>query len=102
MATEIKLLEEELVTAGTGAPPQDFGSYAKVVYDRVLGFIIVVAILMVVFAGVQYAASAVPGAKSNAKERIMSAIWGLVLALVSYLILYTINPDLLTFDIFKR
>ena len=98
----ICLLEPGVVTPGGGNPPQEFEGYAKTVYDRVLGFIIIAAILMIVFAGVQYAASAAPGAKANAKERGWSAIWGLVLALVSYLILYIINPDLLTFNIFHK
>ena len=80
---KICLLEPGVVTTGAdGRPPQEFESYAKVIYDRVLGFIIIAAILMIVFAGVQYAASAAPGAKANAKERGWSAIWGLVLALV--------------------
>ena len=35
--------------------------------------------------------------RSEAKKRIESAIWGLVMALVSYLVLYTINPSLVDF-----
>lgn len=37
--------------------------------------------------------SDVAGEKSAGKDRIMNAIWGLVLALASYMLLNTINPD---------
>jgi len=58
-----------------------------------VGVVAIAAMIMLVIGGVQYM---VAGEKdpSSAKERIRNAIWGLILALTSYLILYTINPDL--------
>jgi|GEM_PF-6087498 len=53
------------------------------------------ALAMIVFAGIQYAASgANPGWQNDAKDRITQAILGLLLLLFSYLILGTINPSL--------
>lgn len=88
--------------AGSEVQATTFESYAKTIFDTILGAVILLSILMIVFGGVQYAASAVPGAKGDAKNRIWGAIWGLVLALAAWLILQEINPDLVTgWNIFK-
>mgnify|MGYP001576646648 CR=1 FL=1 len=57
------------------------------------------AVMMIVIGGVEYIISgANESSRSDAKKRINSAISGLVLALVSYLVLYTINPSLVDFE----
>ena len=56
------------------------------------------AVMMIVIGGVEWIISgANEASRSDAKKRINSAISGLVLALVSYLVLYTINPSLVDF-----
>lgn len=56
------------------------------------------AVMMIVIGGVEYIISgANESSRSDAKKRINNAISGLVLALVSYLVLYTINPSLVDF-----
>jgi hypothetical protein len=61
-----------------------------------VGFSVVVAII----GGTQYvAAGASPSAKSGAKERIINAFVGLALILTSYLILNSLNPDLVNFKL---
>lgn len=56
------------------------------------------AVMMIVIGGVEYIISgANESARSDAHKRIWSAISGLVLALVAYLVLYTINPSLVDF-----
>jgi dolichyl-phosphate-mannose--protein O-mannosyl transferase len=57
------------------------------------------AVIMIVWGGVEIMISESPFGKSSGKDRIWNAIWGLLLALVSYLILYTINPDILIFKL---
>lgn len=54
---------------------------------------VILALIMFTFGGVQYmiAGDRDPG---PAKQRMKDALFGLILALTSYLILYTINPDL--------
>lgn len=54
-----------------------------------------ISILMAIVGGVQYVASGIaPSAKNEAKGRITNAFIGLAIILSSYLLLNTINPDL--------
>src|SRR3989344_143074 len=67
--------------------------YLQRVYYFALTAAVILAILMLVIAGVEYTAAGVsPSAKEDAKKRIMYALGGLLLALLSWLILNTINP----------
>ncbi|MFY9462790.1 MAG: pilin [Candidatus Sungiibacteriota bacterium] len=74
-------------------PGAQIGDVLARLYVYGVGVVAISAMIMLVIGGVQYM---VAGDKdpSSAKERIKNAIWGLILALTSYLILYTINPDL--------
>jgi|GEM_PF-1789181 len=74
-------------------PGAEIGDVLARLYVYGVGLVAIIAVIMLVIGGVQYM---VAGEKdpSSAKERIRNAIWGLILALCSYLILYTINPDL--------
>ncbi|HAS84472.1 MAG TPA: hypothetical protein DCS23_00120 [Candidatus Yonathbacteria bacterium] len=57
------------------------------------------SILVAIIGGTQYVAAGIsPDAKSGAKERITNALIGLTLVLVSYLILNSINPNLVSFN----
>ena len=57
------------------------------------------AVMMIVIGGVEWIISGASEAmRGEAKKRIENAIWGLVMALVSYLVLYTINPSLVDFE----
>jgi hypothetical protein len=56
----------------------------------------VLAFAMIVYAGFQYLVSGGNTAQQkDAQERIMNAIIGLILLFAFYIILYTINPDIL-------
>ncbi|MEK7538710.1 MAG: hypothetical protein AAB552_02620 [Patescibacteria group bacterium] len=58
------------------------------------------AFLMMVIGGTEYVAAGItPDAKGHAKEKITNAIIGLILTLVSYLILLSINPRLVEFNL---
>ena len=71
-------------------------AYFSYVYNGALTLAVALAIIMIVIGGIEYTTSwASPSAKGAAKTKIWSAIGGLVLALLSYLLLTTINPDLL-------
>ncbi len=53
------------------------------------------AVLMIVIGGIQIVVGgASESARKNGKDRIWAAIWGLLLAICAWLILYTINPDM--------
>lgn len=77
-----------------------FLQYAKQMFPFLLSIAAILAVVMIVVGGIQYVASA--GNTSllgDAKDRIYNAMLGLLLALTAWLILYTINPDLLTLRI---
>ena len=62
-----------------------------------LGLVGISALIMFVFGGVIYMTAADSQSRVNqAKSMMGNAVFGLVLALISYLILFTINPDLVT------
>lgn len=64
----------------------------------IIGLLGLFAVIMIVIAGVQYMTTEVIGTKSSAKERIVNALIGLVIALGIFVLLNTINPNLLTLD----
>lgn len=71
------------------------GNYLNVVINLTIGLIAVIAMVMIVMGGIEYITSELISSKANAKERITGAIVGLLIALGSYLILNTLNPNLL-------
>lgn len=70
--------------------------------NRIIRFLIGViglaAVVMIVVAGAQYMTTEAIGQKSDAKDRIVQALIGLVIALGIFVILNTINPYLLRVD----
>jgi hypothetical protein len=76
--------------------PISLESYLGAIFKIGIGLAGVFAVLMIVIAGIQYIGGASsPSARTDARGRITNAIFGLILALVSWLILNTINPNLL-------
>ena len=69
--------------------------YFTKIYQVALSAAVILAFLMLVIAGIQYTATGVSeSAKTDAKKRFQEALTGLLLALGSWLILNTINPQL--------
>ncbi len=54
-----------------------------------------IAVLFLVLGGITYMVSEVVDKRSAARERIKAALWGLLLLLMSWIILNTINPQLI-------
>ena len=71
------------------------GSYVNILVSTVIGIAGLLAVVMIVVGGIQYMTTDALAGKSNARETITKALLGLILALGSYLILKTINPQLL-------
>jgi|GEM_PF-6793852 len=83
-------------TVGVG--PETFADYLTTFYNWAVGAIIVIGIVMIMFAGFQWVMAAGSAPKiSAAKERIFSAIIGILLAVGSYALLNFINPSLTRF-----
>jgi len=93
-AKEYKLLEpiDGLKKVPSGGALED---YLGTIFKFAVGTAGVLAVLMLVIAGIEYMAPS-SQAKSDAKDRITSAIGGLLLVLTSFLILKLINPQLLS------
>lgn len=58
-----------------------------------------IAIVMIVLGALTYMFSDIVGNKKKALDRIRGAMWAIVLLISSYLILFTINPDLVQFKL---
>ncbi len=75
------------------------GDYILKVIRLVMGIIGVLAVLMIIVGGIEYMSTVSIGEKEGAKSRITNALFGLLLALASYLVLNTINPNLVNINI---
>lgn len=75
--------------------PDDIGGYFNTILSIAIGLCAVLAVIMIVIGGVQYMGDESIFGKTQAKDRIGKAILGLLIALGSYALLNTINPDLL-------
>jgi len=73
---------------------QIFANYLSSLIPFILAAAAMLAAVQIIVGGIEYALSEAITDKSDAKDRMMSAITGLALALVSFLILNTINPEL--------
>jgi hypothetical protein len=72
-----------------------FSKYLDNMFKMGIALCTGLAVLMIIIGGIQYVSSDAWGRKSEGKERILAALLGLVIALGSYALLKTINPDLL-------
>ncbi len=73
--------------------------YIPALFNILIAASAVTAVLMIVIGGFQYMSTDAVQGKSAGKERIKNAIYGLVLVLSAWLILYTINPNLLNINL---
>ena len=67
------------------------------VFNFGLAIAVVLALVMIIWGGIEYMTTDSWEGKNDGKTRIQNALYGLGLALASYLILYTINPCLVQF-----
>lgn len=84
------------ITAGQATDP------AKVVtniYGVSIALASVLAVAMIIWAGIEYATVESIAGHSDAKDRLWGAVFGLILLLSSYLILRTININLVKVDL---
>ena len=72
------------------------GTYVATIFKIGIGLAGLLAVIMIIIGGITYMMSDVIGEKEGGKEMITNAIFGLLLALGSYAILNTINPDVVS------
>ncbi len=75
--------------------PCPFGNYLNIMIKIFLGLCAVLAVIMIVWGGIQYMTSELVSSKEEGKKSIINAILGLLLALGAFVILNTLNPNLL-------
>lgn len=74
-------------------------AYVKYVFNFALGLAGLTALILLIYGGVKYLTSAGnPSKAKEAKDRIFAALLGVIILLSSYLILTTVNPQLVILD----
>lgn len=96
--TQYTLLEGGLIGQDT-VDVTNIGAYLLSLYKIFFTVTVVISVVMIIIGGIQWMFSAIPGVKLDGKGKIFSALSGLFIALSSWLILNTINPDLLDFSL---
>ena len=77
----------------------NFAYYVNTVFKLLITLGSLFAIVMLVVAGIGYMVSEAAVDIEKAKQRARAALWGLLLLTGCWLILYTINPNLLNFNL---
>ena len=80
-----------------GIPTTDsatLGDYANGLFRVLIGVGLVLAVIYLVIAGFEYMTSEALPTKDDAKKRLSSTLYGLLLLLSAYLLLNVINPDI--------
>lgn len=83
----------------TGGCQTTFETYLPGMFKLFIGIAGVLAFIMISYGGFLYMTSDAISGKSSGREYIENAVWGLVLVIGSWVILNTINPQLLQFDL---
>lgn len=81
------------------AKETDLSKYIPGLFKLLVGLSAVAAVLMIVFGGFEYMSSDALMKKEAGKERMKNAIFGLIFVISAWLILNTINPKILNFDL---
>jgi len=82
-----------LLAPQVGFAQTDFLGYAMFFYPLMLSAAAILAVVMLAIAGIEMMTGSVT-LREDAKRRAWAAILGLLLAVLTYLILFTINPQL--------
>lgn len=98
--TPLAPLPGTTITDASGAPTTNLAVYVSGVIKLLVALGAALAVLFAIIGGTQYVAASInPSAKNDAKERIEGALIGLTIILSSYLILNSINPRLVEFNL---
>ena len=77
----------------------DLSTYLPNMFNLMVGIAAGLAFIMITLGGITYATSDALSGKSQGKEWVTNAITGLLVVIGAYVILYTINPQILSFNI---
>ncbi len=76
-----------------------FSDFLNIAFRIGLAIAVTLAVVMITIGGVQYMGRESVFGKTEGRERIQNAVVGLLIALLIWLILFTINPNLLNFNV---
>ncbi len=77
----------------------DFAKYIPAVVKLIIQIAGALAVIMIVVGGIQYVSTDAIQGKEEGKGKIQNAVYGLLLALASFVILQTLNPKTLELDL---
>ena len=99
--TEYTLLAPLPLTDPGGAPDQKVvvSTYIQGLFKLIIAIAGGLAVIMLIYGGITYMSTDAFGKKESAKEIINNALWGFLLAISAWLILYTINPNLVNINL---
>jgi hypothetical protein len=80
-----------------GVDVSNLSTYIKSLFDFLIAVAVALAVIMIIIGGFEYMTTDSWKGKSDGINKIKDALWGLALALLAYLILWTINPCLVDF-----
>lgn len=72
----------------------NIGDYLNMIFKLGIGLCAALAVVIIIIGGIQYMGDESVFVKTEAKDKMLSAIMGLFIALGAYAILYTLNPVL--------
>ena len=72
-----------------------FGNYMNIIFELAIGLAGVMAVIMIVWGGIQYMTTELISSKEAAKSTITNALLGLLMMLGTWALLNTLNPALL-------
>jgi amino acid permease len=74
------------------------GAFLGQIFNWGIAIAVVLTIVMIIMGGIQYMTTDSFTGKESGREKINDALIGLGIALISWLLLYTINPNLVNFS----
>jgi len=74
-------------------------SFLRILFNLMIGIAVLMAVIFIFWGGFQYATLESLSGKASAKKTIENALYGLGMALASWLLLYTINPKLISLEV---
>ncbi len=80
-------------------PTTTAGPYIVGIFKLIVALAGGLAVVTIIYGGIQYMSTDAFGAKNEAKNTIQNAIWGLLLVIGAWLILYTVNPNLVEINL---
>jgi len=90
---------EDFNTTGYPVSINGISGYVSDMLEIIYGLATVLAVIVIIIGGLQYMSTDAISGKQDGKRRIEDALWGLLLILCSWIILHTINPNLVNLNL---